>query len=162
MKKTAKIIGLLLFMMTESVFGSTMCVKDDVFSIVLDPGIGSTSTATYSGSGVTTEWTTTFSYGQIRGIAACLSDKYGQSMGGYVAQLSDTNPTTNETARVVGGETNGLHCWCKMTHPAVSLWVFRDSRTSAGECAGYCAYYCGSNARIYSSMRGGLFGSVRQ
>ena len=162
MKKTAKIIGLLLFMMTESVFGSTMCVKDDVFSIVLDPGIGSSTTATYSGSGVTTEWTTTFSYGQIRGIAACLSSNYSQSMGGYVAQLSDTNPTTGETARVVGGETNGLHCWCKMTHPAVSLWVFHYSYSSADGCAWACANDCGNNVRYYSSMRGGLFGSVRQ
>ena len=150
-----KIFALIMIITALPTFAATMCVKDDVVSIVLDPGIGSSTTATYSGSGVTTQWTTSFSYGTIRGIAACLSSNYGQSMGGYVQQLSDNGE------RVVGGETNGLHCWCKMTHPAVSLWVFYDSYSSAGECARYCAYNCGNIARNYSALRGGLFGSVR-
>lgn len=159
MTKTAKIIGIMI-MLTNSAFGATMCVKDDVMSIVLDPGIGSTTTATYGYSTAESTWWTAFSYGTIRGISACLSSNYGQSLGGYVAQLSDTNPDTNESARVVGGETNGLHCWCKMTHPAVSLWVFNVSYSSADECAGYCADGCGSRARYSSALRGGLFGSV--
>ena len=141
---------------------ATMCVKNDTISVVLDPAIGDSTNSTYGYSTAASTWWTAFPYGTIHGISACLSSNYGQSLGGSVAQLSDTNPDTGESARVVGGETNGLHCWCKMTHPAVSRWVFFNSSSSLAECAGNCASHCGIRARIRSALRAGLFGSVAQ
>lgn len=158
MKKIMMVFGIIC-LMTKSVFGATMCVKNDTISIILDPGIAGTS---YSYNTASSTWWTWFPYGTIRGISACLSSNKGKSYGGYVAGLTDTNPDTGVTAPVVGGETNGLHCWCKMTHPASSLWVFADSRSSAVECAGSCANACGHLARVYSDFRAGLFGSVAQ
>ena len=135
---------------------ATMCSKNDTITIMLDPSIGDSSNSTYGYSTAQSTWWTAFPYGTVRGISACLSSKYGQSLGGAVADLHDNN------ALVVGGETNGEHCWCKMTHPAASLWVFRNTFSSASDCASSCAYRCGYDVQAYSAMRSGLFGSVRQ
>ena len=51
------------------------------------------------------------------------------------------------------------YCWCRMTHPASSRWVFRYS-DSASACASACASYCGFNAQNSAALRSGLFGSV--
>ena len=161
MKKIITIMTIIMLGITESVFGATMCVKNDTVSIILDPGIGNENNSTYGYSTANSTWWTGFPYGTIRGISACLSSSHGKSRGGYVAGLTDTNPDTNETATVVGGETNGLYCWCKMTHPAASLWVFRNSYSSASDCANGCASDCGNYARTFSGLRAGLFGSVR-
>ncbi len=150
-----KKIFLFVFIGIMSAFSShatTMCVNNDVVSVVLDPSIAGTN---YSYNTAQSAWWTWFPYGTIRGISACLSSNYDQSRGGAVAQLTDNG------ARVVGGETNGLYCWCKMTHPAASLWVFAYTISSDSGCANYCAYFCGSGVRNDSGMRGGLFGSVR-
>ena len=158
------IIGLIIGI-TDSVFGATMCVKNDTISVALDPSINGTN---YSYSAANSTWWTWFTYGTVRGISACLSSKQGKSLGGaYTAGvLMDYDPdvegaTAADAVPVVGGEKNGLHCWCKMTHPAASLWVFRYSYSSRSDCESNCAYNCGYNVRYYADMRRGLFGSVR-
>ena len=150
MKKLIIIIALMIPMLAQS---ATMCSKNDTITIMLDPSIAGTN---YSYNTAQSTWVTWFPYGTIRGISACLSSAHGKSMGGYVADLHDNNEL------VVGSETNGAHCWCKMTHPAASLWVFRYTFSSPAACAGACAGYCGNRVRDYSDMRSGLFGSVGQ
>jgi len=150
MKKVMMIIALMIPMVAQS---ATMCSKNDTITIMLDPSIGGTN---YSYNTAQSTWWTWFPYGTVRGISACLSSAYGKSRGGYVADLHDNNEL------VVGGETNGEHCWCKMTHPAASLWVFARTYGSASDCARNCAYDCGYSVRNHSDMRSGLFGSVRQ
>ncbi len=66
----------------------------------------------------------------VRGIAGC-SDKNG---GG--ADATTDTLTTSET------EANNRYCWCKMTSPAVSSWVFATAPVSAGVCASGCANGC--------------------
>ena len=51
------------------------------------------------------------------------------------------------------------YCWCRMTHPASSRWVFNNSN-SASNCASNCANNCGNNAQNNAALRSGLFGSV--
>jgi len=155
MKKIIMIIALTIAIPTTLV-AATMCSKNDTITIMLDPSIGDSSNSTYGYSTAQSTWWTAFPYGTVRGISACLSSKYGQSLGGAVADLHDNN------ALVVGGETNGEHCWCKMTHPAASLWVFNYTSGSASGCADGCAAGCGYNVQYGSVMRSGLFGSVRQ
>ena len=149
MKKIIMLISLILPIATNA---ATMCVQNNNVSILLDPAIEGTN---YSYNTAQSTWWTWFPYGTIRGISACLSSNYGQSRGGYISQLTD------QGSRVVGGETNGEHCWCKMTHPAASLWVFHNADGSGTDCANLCAIYCGYYARYYSDLRRGLFGSVR-
>ena len=150
MKKLIMIIALIMPMMAQA---ATMCSKNDTITIMLDPSVAGEG---YSYNTAQSKWWTWFTYGTVRGISACLSSNYGKSLGGYVADLHDNNEL------VVGGETNGEHCWCKMTHPAASLWVFRHTYSSASDCADLCANNCGYYVRYYSGMRSGLFGSVRQ
>ena len=118
-----------------------MCVSDDVTAIVLDPAIEGTG-RNYSAAYNT--WETYFPYGTVHGISACTN-----TSGSYAV--------ANENLDV---STSGLYCWCKMTHPAVSLWVFSRSYSSTSECASICAYNCGSRVQIYSDFRAGLLGSV--
>ena len=150
-----KRIIVMIMVAVMATFGANaaqMCADENTTTIVLDPSIQGIG-YTYDTPSFT--WQTNFSYGTINGVAACLTSNYDQVRGGAVAGLTDAGET------VVGGELNGAHCWCKMTHPAASLWVFFYTYGSGSSCAGSCAYNCGYHVRNRSGMRGGLFGSVR-
>ena len=122
-------------------FASVMCSSNDYVTLVLDPGIAGTG-YTYSAAQMT--WTTTFPYGNISGVAVC-NDNAG--IYGVASNAEQSN-------------TGGVKCWCKMTHPAVSRWVFRYSYSSASDCAVHCARGCGDAVRGYSDFRVGVFGAV--
>ncbi len=132
-------------------FSTTMCVQNDNVAVILDPTNNGTG---YDYDNNVGKWTTTFSWGTVSGVSACLSSNYSKSLGGTVSQLSDSG------ARVIGGEQNGRYCWCKMTHPAVSLWAFSNTFSSAPDCASNCTSNCGAGVRSHASRRAGLFGSV--
>lgn len=121
---------------------SVMCSDSDYVTLVLDPYIDGT-TYTYNAAGMT--WNTVFPYGNVSGIAVC----------------NDTGGSYGVASNNEQFETGGVKCWCKMTHPAVSRWVFRASYSSASECSGGCASYCGSTVRSRSDFRSGVFGSVQ-
>ena len=89
-------------------------------------------------------WANIFPYGNVSGVAVC----------------NDTGGTVNRASNSEQYETGGVKCWCKMTHPAVSRWVFRNSYSSASVCATYCALGCGDDVRARSDFRSGVFGSV--
>ena len=152
MKKLIIIIAMILPMALPA---ATMCSKNDTITIVLDPSIGGTS---YTGSSVTFKWSAWLPYGTVRGIAACLSNTYGKSRGGTVVDLHDNGEL------VVGTETNGGYCWCRMTHPALSLWVYNSNYGTGSVCASNCASNCGSYTITASvpTLRNGLFGSAVQ
>ena len=67
--------------------------------------------------------------------------------------------TATELDTSVASDDN-KHCWCKMTSPVVSRWVFLGSDTSAGNCARNCAYSCAGNAQHTVPFRSALFGSL--
>ena len=135
------LIGVLLSMPAGA---TTMCALEDTTAVILDPSISGTG---YKSDVNTFTWNTTFPYGTIYGVAACLSVN-GGSQG-----------TINPDLDASGGEKEGGYCWCKMTHPASSRWVFVYSY-SASECASKCAPYCSSTVRTSAALRGGLFGSI--
>ena len=135
------LIGVLLSMPAGA---TTMCALEDTTAVILDPSISGTG---FKSDVNTFTWNTTFPYGTIYGVAACLSVN-GGSQG-----------TINPDLDASGGEKEGGYCWCKMTHPAYSRWVYRASY-SASNCASSCANYCGYNAQIYAALRSGLFGSI--
>ena len=121
-----------------------LCAAEDTTAVILDPSIGGTG---YKSDTNTMTWNTTFPYGTIYGVAACLS------VGG------GTQGTVNTDLNAGGGEKEGGYCWCKMTHPASSRWVFYNS-SPASTCASLCASDCGYYARSVAALRSGLFGSV--
>ncbi len=126
-----------------------MCAADDALAIVLDPQIPGTAN-TYNAS--LFEWSTTFPYGTVFGIATCIT-------------TPSSSPTDNlidtDTGDVVtGGERTGKYCWCQMNHPVKSRWVFRGAYGSVDDCRSDCANNCGFYVRHYSGFRGSVFGSV--
>ena len=89
-------------------------------------------------------WETTFDWGKVGGIAAC-------------------NTTDGSWAKPSSAEqenTGGTKCWCKMTSPAVSAWVFNNTYSSASICASDCAHRCGASVRDFADFRSGVFGAV--
>ena len=153
-----KIISILMMMITIPSFATTMCAVNDSVAVVLDPSVGGTAGGAFNSA--TSTWSATFPYGMIYGVSACLNVGQGKSQGYYESQLTDTN--NGETNLVVGTEKYGRYCWCKMTHPVASLWVFNYDSGSAASCASNCAAICGDYARRREALRVGLFGSIEQ
>ncbi len=139
--KRGVILTIVGAVMTTATYAGTMCSNNDYLTVVLDPTIAGT-TYTYDAGAMT--WKTVFPYGNVSGVAVCndTSGSYGVSS------------TTEQV------ETGGVMCWCKMTHPAVSLWVFVTATSSSSGCADYCAYLCGYDVQYASDFRSGVFSSV--
>ncbi|MDE6250846.1 MAG: hypothetical protein K2M34_04430 [Alphaproteobacteria bacterium] len=143
---------LIFCLMNLMIFGAhatTMCAADDTLAIVLDPQVSGTN---HSYNTELFEWNTTFPYGTVFGIATCI----GTPSGSATDTLIDTE--TGDVA--TGGERTGKYCWCQMTHPVKSRWVFRDAYSSVAECRSICAFNCGHYVRYHTSFRGSVFGSV--
>ena len=82
----------------------------------------------------------------ISGIGICVNTEGGSigsiSTGGLIAaSTSDDN----------------RYCWCRMTSPAVSPWVFEAPFASAGTCAQRCALRCAEAVQNYAGWRSSLF-----
>lgn len=144
------IISGLIAMFCASADATTMCATDDTLAIVLDPVINGTA---HSYNTDLFEWSATFSYGTVWGIATCV-DTSGTS-NTAVEELRDSN---GEIA--TGGERTGKYCWCQLSHPAKSRWVFRSAYSSVAVCRSNCANYCAHNVRSNSAFRTGVLGSL--
>ena len=155
------IVTVVLLMMPCIAWPVTMCARDDVLAISLVPGIGGES-STYKAAEYT--WRVNFSYGTILGEATCLSAAEG---GEGSKQYAFTNTSGEMLSYDVpkglhGTDDNGnerVFCWCRMTHPASSRWVFWNS-SSASKCAANCTSNCATYVGRYDSLRSGLFSSV--
>ena len=148
MKRMMVILGFILIAVPA--VAVSVCVKDSVVTVVLDPSIGGNS---YTHNNSTGTWKTVFSYGNVSGISTCVATAPSGSMG-TVKTADGTHLSAS------GGQTSGQYCWCKMTHPMSSLWAFRNDYGSASNCASSCTNSCGNYVQIYAALRGGLFGSV--
>ena len=84
----------------------------------------------------------------ISGIGICSSTEDASQYA--TATELDTSSTADEN----------LNCWCKMTSPAVSRWVFYYSHTSAGDCTRFCVRNCAVRVRDNASFRSAMFGSL--
>ena len=84
----------------------------------------------------------------ISGIGICSSTS-GSSAGQTATEL-DISATINDNK----------YCWCKMTSPAVSRWVFNSSSPSAVGCARYCGHYCANNGWSRAAYLSAMFGSL--
>ena len=156
-ERMKRVLFILVMMIIPCVGGAlTMCVRDSAMVVSLDPAVGGTG---YKQNAAEMVWSTTFSYGTIYGEATCLSATDGtpseNTMGVYTNSRGEMLPRGDTLAQ----RLDGGYCWCRMTHPASSRWVFGTS-DSASNCASGCAYYCGYNARSNAALRSGLFGSV--
>lgn len=149
LKKLCLWVGWCAIVVPMVAHATTMCATDDTIAIVLDPMING---STNSHNADLFEWSTTFSYGTVFGIATCV-DTAGSS-NQVVAELKSSDGTV-----ATGGERSGRYCWCQMTHPARSRWVFRHAYGSVDDCRSGCASFCGNNVRGNFVFRSAVFGS---
>ena len=111
-----------------------------------------TCTSNYSAYQYHTDWAATCTTNGVRtpisGIGICSSTEASKYQ---TATELDTSSTS----------ANNKYCWCKMTSPAVSRWVFVSRPlASAGSCAMNCAYFCADYVRSIAVFRSALFGSL--
>lgn len=144
MKSKIIIAGLLCTIIAPPALAVTKCVALNSSS--------TTCTSDFLQYDYHTDWAATCTTNgvstPISGIGICSSKK-----GAYryaTATELDTSSTADEN----------LNCWCKMTSPAVSRWVFNISNTSAGYCAQNCARTCANTVRNTAAFRSALFGSL--
>ena len=151
-----KIIIVLCCFITFGVGATEMCARNDTIVVPLDATIAGTGVGF---NAVEWMWWATFEYGKIYGTATCLSP----------AEVAELLPSDDDellgrsgkdaAAQESGGADNRTQCYCKLTHPMSSRWVFSIS-LSVSVCASTCADYCVSIARTSVGLRSSLFGSV--
>jgi len=139
------IIGVVICGTTTTTNATTMCVTDDNTSIILDPSKNGTASTSDS---ATNSWTVTFNFGTVSGIATC------NSTGGAYAKAYPQYNFDNNYA-----SSTGEYCWCKMTSPVRSAWVYVD-RSSVSNCTPNCASHCINEVRYNSTVRDSVFGSA--
>ena len=113
------------------------------------------------------DWGVTFPYNdgtvQVNGISACSAVTEGLSSGGIPTNQSGVQ--ADYESNMASAPTNnpvGEICYCKLSNPAASPWVFSHSYSSASDCAFLCAADCALGVRISARFRGAVFGSVAQ
>ena len=125
MKKILMIVALCV---PFCAFATDMCARDDIMIMVFDPMVNGTD----SGNNAA-EWTwwASFAYGRVAGDATCLSAAEGlgrtSGQGAYYGTGDYANTFITADAGLNGVDADGAerkYCWCKMTHPASSRWVF--------------------------------------
>ena len=158
-----KVLFVFLLLLIPCVGGAlTMCVRDSSLVVSLDQSINGSA---YGNNASEMVWWAEFSYGRIYGEATCLSAAEGGKPSGSMGvitnadgvMLSQDIPSGLKNKDADGNDRG--YCWCRMTHPASSRWVFYSS-FSASRCASSCANGCGNDAQNNAALRGGLFGSV--
>ena len=144
MKKHLILVGVITTVLTTTgAHAVTKCVALN----------SSSTTCTYENPGYNVaDWTSTCTTNgvstPISGTGICSSTK-GASEFATATELR-TSSTVDDN----------LNCWCKMTSPAVSRWVFRYSYSSAGACAELCVNACAHYVWVNASLRSALFGSL--
>ena len=145
-------------------FARTMCVRDNTLVVSLDSNMG---VMDYSYDTIENMWWLDTVAGRIYGEGTCLSEFEGlgrTSDGGKYYGVGDySNTFINVEPGLIGYDSYGnerIYCWCRMTHPAVSRWIFHQNYTSNTNCHNMCTHYCGHYIRHYKDYREALFSIV--
>jgi len=145
-------------MQIKTVFAIEACLSNDSVAVVLDPSI-TIPNNNYTYNYLLASWGVNASYGTFSGTSACLSTNYG--LGDLKAYTENGGVLVDNGTIVTGGEDHGLYCWCKMLHPAVSLWVFRTKdNQDLSHCLRYCSDYCAHGLQLWENFRSVIFGAV--
>ena len=124
--------------------------KKERTAIILDPSVQGNENGSSSNASEHT-WTVTFPNYTISGIASC-----NEIIG-------------NDSSRVYSGNQNdikqgtqGRYCWCRMTNPVRSAWIYNSARDSTDTCVERCASSCGANVRTNADYRRAMYAAAGQ
>ena len=159
-----------LFLAATTVAHATqMCARDDTTVIPLD-GIVQGNGGQWNDPNEWI-WYANFEYGRIYGAATCLSIQDIRDIEDNQTLTATKSPLVTDEDEIMGRSEyyqgnktdNNLyerkHCYCKLTHPMSSRWVFRAS-ASAANCASNCASSCAGGALSNVAWRSALFRAV--
>ena len=139
----------LLFIFIPFISHATdMCARNDTMVMVFDPELGIKDRSAYAG-----DWRASFPYGNFSGEYTCLSaaEGLGRTSGTGVPYygVGEYDKTfINATAGLKGVDENDnerKYCWCRITHPLQSKWMFVSSHNNSVDCESGCPGYfmCG-------------------
>jgi hypothetical protein len=159
-----RFLSVILMLFSVAARAQTMCVRDSSLVLSLDGGV------TGEGIGGNRDeniWWVDFSYGRVYGESTCLSVKesLGQTnSGAYYGVNEYANTPIQAIAGLNGFDDEGTErkqCWCRLTHPAVSLWVLGRSHGASGACPTNCINDCANFMKNNNNnLRSGLFKTV--
>jgi hypothetical protein len=90
-------------------------------------------------------------------VSGCTGGSGVTSFGGEI-RCSETNGTYATQGNP--SSTSGTYCWCRLTSPAASAWVFQNVYGSADSCSRFCAHNCAADAQDYSDFRSARFSAL--
>jgi hypothetical protein len=105
-----------------------------------------------------TNTTTALLYG---GMWQVESDGHLISGQGFCSDTSGTHAQTGNPKLYGTSESVTVNCWCRMTTPALGLWVFRATYASHANCAGYCATDCAGRVSHEANFRAAVLVPLR-
>ena len=147
MKKQIIIAGLVSVILAPPALAVTKCVALNS---------STTCTSNYNSYYNKTDWAATcITNGvstPISGIGICSNTE--ESTAG---SLIYPTATEIDTSSII---YDNRYCWCKMTSPAVSRWVYNSSYSSADNCSESCTRNCAHSIHYTASFRSALFGSL--
>ena len=116
-------------------------------AIILDPSVAGENSTTNSESGT---WSVTFSYGIVSGVVSCngLTGVNGTAYPEYSNQI------------IVGYQNDQKNCWCRMTSPVRSAWVFRLAYETTSDCTSRCVSHCSDVVRDYENYRKAFYATA--
>ncbi|MDW2994648.1 MAG: hypothetical protein R8N24_01300 [Alphaproteobacteria bacterium] len=171
------IVAIMILFIPCVTYALTMCARDNSLVVALNGGIPGDNTQTFNRDEFT--WRVNFEYGTILGEATCLSEAeggkpmLGTGNAGYHPYINTNNqmlsqdiPKGYRGTSPVNTEnpelgTQRIYCWCRMTHPAMSRWVFnRETAYCATSCTDYCANYVNTSNGIDQYQRIIMFKTI--
>lgn len=109
-------------------------------------------------------WGVVFPYGEISGVGVCSNATVPSGSVGTVATEAQATALDDKYNYIVSNNINRSdnksRCWCKMTSPATSNWVFAYYFSSVSCDSSSCGGYCGRYLQNVENMRIGVFGSI--
>lgn len=142
-----KIISIILFGLVICDAGATtMCAQDD--KVVIGLGYATTPTS-YEADNENSEWRVHYDgIGTISGISSCVPfGKDCEGKSGWIAELGGLfwagcpyAAGGNDAKSNYQGRRDGNYCWCKITRPFESEWVYLYIYNA--DCATNCASEC--------------------
>jgi len=139
-------------LLPNSVLGlATTCVPNAVFWNILIPENAGTGHTTSNGY-----WQTTFGYNTAGYNEQTINYIRGQSACSIVAGTANSP----DGAPALSMGDTGSSCWCKMTAPLVSSWIFINTYASDSACASSCADACGTAAQTSQAFRTAVYNNI--
>ena len=154
------IVAIMIVFIPCVTYALTMCARDNSLVITLQAAIPGSSPASKAEDWA---WRVNFNYGTLLGEATCLNPSNGHpnndTITGVIVRNDGTN-VPNDFPKGMQG-SNNFFCWCRISHPINTIWVFSTRFDNGGLCKNNCAYYCATNVAAQSTaMRSSMFKNI--